>query len=161
MDNSQSIELYRFTRHRVGATLGVARNAGDGVPYGVPFDPCRRNAAGFPVPLASGNGTEAVPYGIISAMNKRLSSFDSLRSLRMTYLGGGTMPRPYGGPAKSRRGDPRGRPERRGRRSLRFSFRSMPPQSVGAIHESPAAAKRRDFRCRRHRGNGTGAVPYR
>ena len=30
--------------NRVGATLAVARNAGDGVPYGFPFDP-RRNAA--------------------------------------------------------------------------------------------------------------------
>ena len=74
---------------------------------------------------------------------------------------GGSMPRPYGGvPAKSRRGDPCGRPERRGRRSLRVSFRSITPHPVGAIHESPAAATRRVFRCRRHRGNGTGAVPY-
>ena len=32
--------------------------------------------------------------------------------------------------------------------------------TVGAIHESPAAAKRRFFRCRWHRGNGTEAVPY-
>ena len=57
---------------------------------------------------------------------------------------GGSMPRPYRGvPAKSRRGDPCGRPERRGRRSLRVSFRSTPPQPVGAIHELPAAAKRR------------------
>ena len=31
--------------NRVGATLAVARNAGDGVPYGFPFDPRRRNAA--------------------------------------------------------------------------------------------------------------------
>ena len=51
---------------------------------------------------------------------------------------GGSMPRPYGGiPAESRRGDPCGRPERRGRRSLRVFFRSTPPQPVGAIHESP------------------------
>ena len=61
---------------------------------------------------------------------------------------GGSMTRPYRGvPAKSRRGDPCGRPERRGRRSLRVSFRSTPPQPVGAIHESPAAAPRRVFRC--------------
>ena len=60
----------------------------------------------------------------------------------------------------SRRVDLRGRPERRGRRSLRFSFRSTPPQPVGAIQESPAAVTRRDFRGLWHRGNGTGAVPY-
>ena len=30
-------------RNRVGATLAVARNAGDGVPYGFPFDPHRPN----------------------------------------------------------------------------------------------------------------------
>ena len=29
--------------NRVGATLAVARNAGDGVPYGFPFDPRRPN----------------------------------------------------------------------------------------------------------------------
>ena len=39
MDNSKSIELYRLTRHRVGAPLAVARNAVDGVPYGFHFDP--------------------------------------------------------------------------------------------------------------------------
>ena len=72
---------------------------------------------------------------------------------------GGSMPRPYGVP-ESRRGDPCGRPERRGRRSLRVSVRSTPPQPVGAIHELPAAAKRRVFRCLWHRGNGPGAVPY-
>ena len=45
---------------------------------------------------------------------------------------GGSMPRPYGGiPAESRRGDPCGRPERRGRRSLRVSFRPTPPQRGG------------------------------
>ena len=32
-----------FLRNRVGATLAVARNAGDGVPYGFPFDPHRPN----------------------------------------------------------------------------------------------------------------------
>ena len=63
--------------------------------------------------------------------------------------GGGRVNAPpqHGFPAKSRRGDPCGRPERRGRRSLRVSFRSTPPQPVGAIHESPAAATRRVFRC--------------
>ena len=73
---------------------------------------------------------------------------------------GGSMPRPYGGvSAKSRRGDPCGRPERRGRRSLRFLFWSTPPQPVGAIHESPAAAKRRFFRCHRHRRAGQCPAP--
>ena len=72
---------------------------------------------------------------------------------------GGSMPRPYG-VSESRRGDPCGRLERRGRRSLRVSFQSTPPHPVGAIHEPPAAAKRRVFRCLWHRGNGTGAVPY-
>ena len=43
---------------------------------------------------------------------------------------GGSMPRPYG-VSESRRGDPCGRPERRGRRSLRFLFRSTPPQRGG------------------------------
>ena len=32
-----------FQRNRVGATLAVARNAGDGVPYGFHFDPHRPN----------------------------------------------------------------------------------------------------------------------
>ena len=32
-----------FLRNRVGATLAVARNAGDGVPYGFYFDPRRPN----------------------------------------------------------------------------------------------------------------------
>ena len=41
-------------RNRVGATLAVARNAGDGVPYGFYFVLRRRNAAVFPMPSASG-----------------------------------------------------------------------------------------------------------
>ena len=65
---------------------------------------------------------------------------------------GGSMPRPYE-VSESRRGDPCGRPERRGRRSPRVSFRSTPPQPVGAIHESPAAAPEGRFsRCLWHRG---------
>ena len=73
---------------------------------------------------------------------------------------GGAMTRPYRGvPANSRRGAPCGRPERRGRRSLRVSFRSTPPQPVGAIHESPAAATRRVFRCRMASG-GTARRPF-
>ncbi len=48
-------------RNRVGATLAVARNAGDGVPYGFPFDPRRRNAAGFPMSSGIG-GTAQGPF---------------------------------------------------------------------------------------------------
>ena len=71
------------------------------------------------------------------------------------------MPHPYGGvPTKSRRGDPCGRPERRGRRSLRFLFWSTPPHPVGAIHESPAAAMRRDFRCHPASAGGSMPRPY-
>ena len=121
----------------------------------------------FPMPLASAGRPGGRPLRIPTNNSDERRGRRPRRPTRPTGAvfpmpsasAGGSMPRPYG-VSESRRGDPCGRPERRGRRSLRVSFRSTPPQPVGAIHESPAAAKRRVFRCLWHRGNGTGAVPY-
>ena len=45
--------------NRVGATLAVARNAGDGIPYGFPFDP--RSPYGGQTNVGNGYDRSAVP----------------------------------------------------------------------------------------------------